>query len=141
MKRKALVRLAMLICVSTPVVAIRASAQQGKPPAELNELRVFSGDWECAGQVFATADHPAHATTGHVRAGKVLDGYWVQLSYDENKTAVPIPLTSPNTSATTPLPGNSFSSPWTTTRGAATSPKGAVPVGLATPSHSTRRPK
>lgn len=87
MKRKTLAQLAILISASTPLVATRAFAQQGQPPAALEQLGVFTGDWECAGQVFATADHPARVTTGHVHAGKVLDGYWVYLSYDETKTA------------------------------------------------------
>jgi hypothetical protein len=57
------------------------------PPAELSQLDFFAGTWHCTGKAFASPMGPEHATTATVHASRQVGGRWLQISYDENKTA------------------------------------------------------
>ena len=56
-------------------------------PTELKQLDFFLGTWHCTGKGFASPMGPEHATTATVHAAKAVGNRWVQLTYDENKTA------------------------------------------------------
>ena len=87
MNRRTLAVLATVTGALIPLAATRAVAQQGAPPAELAQLGVFIGNWACSGQLLATAQYPAHTTTAELHAEKMVDGHWILLRYDEDRTA------------------------------------------------------
>jgi hypothetical protein len=62
-------------------------------PAELAQLDVFAGHWNCSGKAFANPMGPEHATTATVHAARAVGGRWMQAAYDENQSAAnPMPF-------------------------------------------------
>lgn len=72
--------------------AVLISAQahaEDKPSTQLDQLSDFLvKEGACTGNVMAMGKTAAHATTGHAHAEKTLDGNWLVIRYDEDKTAV-----------------------------------------------------
>jgi hypothetical protein len=66
-----------------------AKPAAGTPPApaELAALDFFVGTWNCTGKAFASPMGPEHETAASVHATKSVGDRWIQINYDENKTA------------------------------------------------------
>jgi hypothetical protein len=57
-----------------------------KPAAQLDQLKLFLGNWKCSGKQFATPMFgPDHAFTGSASARMEADGFWQQWVYEEKK--------------------------------------------------------
>jgi len=52
----------------------------------MDELDKLIGDGTCTGNMRGMGKSPGHATTGKYHAEKTLDGQWIVLHYDEDKT-------------------------------------------------------
>jgi hypothetical protein len=87
MKRSTLAVLVTLVCASAPLTVTPASAQQSKAPAQIDQLSAFIGDGTCTGNMMAMGKSPRHATTAHVHGEQALDGNWILVRYDEDRTA------------------------------------------------------
>ena len=87
MRRSTLAILVTLACASTPLTITPASAQEPKAPAQLDQLGAFIGDGTCAGNFMGMGKTPGHATTARFHGEKALDGNWILVRYDEDKTA------------------------------------------------------
>jgi hypothetical protein len=87
MKRSTRGILVTLACASAPLTVTPASAQETKAPAQLDQLGAFIGDGTCTGNTMAMGKSPGHATTARFHGEKVLDGNWIFVRYDEDKTA------------------------------------------------------
>lgn len=87
MKRTILTVSATLACASAPFALQAASAEQNKPVEQLDQLAFPVGDWTCSGSIAAMDKKPGHATTGHARTARILEGNWVEIRYDEEQTA------------------------------------------------------
>ena len=58
-----------------------------KPPAQLDQLKSFLGNWKCAGKQMATPMYgPEHAITGSASSKLEVDGFWQQITYEEKKS-------------------------------------------------------
>jgi hypothetical protein len=58
-----------------------------KPPAQLDQLKVFLGNWKCTGKQLATPMFgPEHTFTGSASARPEVDGFWQQFTYEEKKS-------------------------------------------------------
>jgi hypothetical protein len=79
------------------------SAKPAKPPpappkppvpnAALAQLKFLEGSWTCAGRTLGPG--PEHATSAAMTFAWHLDGFWLEVRYDESKTAAnPVPLSS-----------------------------------------------
>jgi hypothetical protein len=73
--------------------ALPPPAKPGAPPApprpapQLDQLKLFLGNWKCAGKQLATPMFgPEHAITGTASARLEADGFWQQVTYEETKT-------------------------------------------------------
>lgn len=91
--RKLLVTAGLAALALSSIASAKEAAPAAPPlPPELKQYDFFVGTWHCSGKTFATPMGPEHATTATVRAHKAVGGRWVQLTYDENKTAAnPVP--------------------------------------------------
>jgi hypothetical protein len=72
-----------------------AMAPAGPPPPNpaLAQLNFFAGSWQCAGTGYM--DGKGHPTGARVTMGWELNGYFMSLRYEEQKTDVnPMPLTA-----------------------------------------------
>lgn len=87
MKRKSLAIVSALVCVSAAVANGQASAQQTGASSPSDQLDRFVGDGTCTGKNMAIGKDPGHATTGKFHGEKTLDGHWVVIHYDEDRTA------------------------------------------------------
>lgn len=67
-----------------------------KPPVPdpaLAQLRSLAGTWTCAGRTFGPG--PEHPTTATMTLAWHLDGFWLEVRYEEAKAAAnPVPLSS-----------------------------------------------
>ncbi len=67
-----------------------------KPPvpnAALAQLKPLAGAWTCTGRTLGPG--PEHATAAAMTFAWQLDGFWLEVRYDESKTAAnPVPLSS-----------------------------------------------
>ena len=77
-----------LVCASTPLAIKHAAAQDAKSSTSPTEqLDSFTGNGICTGNLLmAMGKTPAHATTGKYHGEKTLDGHWVVIHYDEDRT-------------------------------------------------------
>jgi len=66
----------------------QAVAQDSQSPSPMDELGKFIGDGTCSGDFLGMGQSPGHATTGKYHGEKTLDGQWIVIHYDENKTDV-----------------------------------------------------
>ncbi|WHZ20688.1 MAG: hypothetical protein OJF55_002837 [Rhodanobacteraceae bacterium] len=87
MKRTSLAIFTALVCASAPFLIGRALAQQAAASSPSDQLDRFAGEGICTGRIMAMGKDPGHATTGKFRSEKVLDGHWIVIHYDEDKTA------------------------------------------------------
>jgi hypothetical protein len=64
-----------------------AAAAPQKPPAEMEQMKFFLGNWICQGTAypspFAASEHPVKATA---RVKADLNGFWQTFVYEEKKT-------------------------------------------------------
>jgi len=88
MTRKALALALSLGCIATSSNIEQAIAADSKAPSPIDELSKFVGDGTCTGNVMAMGKSPGHATTGKFHGEKTLDGQWIVIHYDEDKTDV-----------------------------------------------------
>jgi hypothetical protein len=66
----------------------KAGAAPPKPAPQLEQLKVFLGNWKCNGKQLATPMFgPEHAFTGSASARLEADGFWQQFIYEEKKSA------------------------------------------------------
>ena len=77
-----------LVCVVATSSIGQTLAENSKPPSPMDQLSKFVGDGTCTGNVLAMGTSPGHASTGKLHAEKTLDGQWVVIHYDEDKTDV-----------------------------------------------------
>jgi hypothetical protein len=64
-----------------------------KPNPALDQLKYFAGSWQCAGTGYV--EGKGHPTSARVNMGWDLNGFFMNLRYEELKTAVnPMPLTA-----------------------------------------------
>jgi hypothetical protein len=83
---------------ATPPPPAKAAKQPPapKPPvpnAALAQLKSLEGSWTCAGRTLGPG--PEHATSAALAFAWHLDGFWLEVRYDESKTAAdPVPLSS-----------------------------------------------
>ncbi len=78
---------ATLAIASTPFAFENASAEQTKAAEQLDHLAFPTGDWSCTGNISAMDKKPGYATSGHAKVGSMLEGNWIEIRYDEEKTA------------------------------------------------------
>lgn len=78
--------LASIVCTASALVAGQAAAQDNAA-APSDPLARFVGSGTCAGNVLAMGKNPGHANAGKFHGEKVLDGHWVVIHYDEDRTA------------------------------------------------------
>jgi hypothetical protein len=58
-----------------------------KPAAQLEQLKLFLGNWKCSGKQFATPMFgPEHGFTGSASGRLVADGFWQEFTYEEKKS-------------------------------------------------------
>jgi hypothetical protein len=63
-----------------------------KAAPQMAQLSYLTGTWNCAGKTFANPFGPEHATAGVVQSRMSLNGFLLEIHYDENKTAAnPMP--------------------------------------------------
>ena len=86
MKRTSLAILAALICTSAAFVIGQASAQEASASSASAQLDSFVGHGTCTGNMMAMGKTPGYATTGKSSREKILDGHWVVIHYDEDRT-------------------------------------------------------
>lgn len=77
--------IAVLACAAA-IMATEVSAQQ--PSGSADPLGKFVGSGTCTGQTLGEDMKAFHATTGKFSSQKVLDGNWVEIRYDEDRSTV-----------------------------------------------------
>jgi hypothetical protein len=82
-----------------PAKTANPAKQQPAPPkppvpnAALAQLKALEGSWTCAGRTLGPG--PEHATSAAMTFTWHLEGFWLEVRYDESKTAAnPVPLSS-----------------------------------------------
>jgi hypothetical protein len=88
MKRTRLVFTLSLVCMAASSSIGQAIAEDSQSPSPTDELGTFVGDGTCIGNLMAMGKSPGHATTGKYHGEKTLDGHWVVIRYDEDKSDV-----------------------------------------------------
>ncbi len=86
MKPLMLVTTFPLVCIVASSGIDRAVAEDSKSSSPMDELSKFVGEGTCTGDMLARGKSPGYATTGKFHGEKTLDGQWVVIHYDENKT-------------------------------------------------------
>lgn len=74
-----------LMFASLAVAADQAPTQKSAPASEGLDFPL--GDWTCTGNLMAMDKEPGHATRAKVRSEKILDGNWIVIHYDEERTS------------------------------------------------------
>lgn len=86
-----------LVAVGLSLLALPALAEEKAPPAapkpappkpaaQLDQLKLFLGNWKCTGKQLATPMFgPEHAFTASAAAKLEADGFWQQFTYEEKK--------------------------------------------------------
>lgn len=93
MTRKALTITLSLVSIATSSGMGRAIADDSNSPSPMDKLTKFVGEGACTGNVLAMGKSSGHAKTGKYHGEKTLDGQWIVIHYDEDKTDVnPKPL-------------------------------------------------
>jgi Protein of unknown function (DUF1579) len=79
-----------------PAAAAKPAPEPPKAPAPnaaLAQLKGLAGSWTCTGRTFGPG--PEHATSATLTFAWQLDGFWLEVRYDEQKTGVdPVPFRS-----------------------------------------------
>jgi hypothetical protein len=77
-----------------PAARAKPAPPPPKPPvpnAALAQLKPLAGAWTCTGRT--TGPGPEHATTATMSFGWQLDGFWLEVRYEEPKSAAnPVPF-------------------------------------------------
>jgi hypothetical protein len=77
-----------------PPATAKPAPEPPKPPvpnAALAQLKGLAGSWTCTGRTFGPG--PEHATSATLAFAWQLDGFWLEVRYDEQKTAAnPVPF-------------------------------------------------
>lgn len=81
MKRSTIIVLGALTFASSFASHAALAADAPAPP----DFPV--GDWNCTGNLMPMGNKPGHATSGRARSEKTLDGAWIVVHYDEERTA------------------------------------------------------
>jgi len=76
-----------------PAAPPPAMAAPPRPNPALDQVKYFAGDWQCSGTGYV--EGKAHPTTGKVHMAWDLNGFFLGLRYEEQKTdANPMPITA-----------------------------------------------
>lgn len=79
-----------------PAAPVKPPPAPPKPPAPneaLAQLKPLAGSWTCTGRTFGPG--PEHPTTATMTIAWQLDGFWLEVRYEEAKAAAnPVPLRS-----------------------------------------------
>lgn len=86
MKRTTSICLIALACAAALAVT-QVNAQESQSTASADQLDKFVGSGTCSGKSLDKDMKSFHATTGKFSSQKVLDGNWVEVRYDEDKSA------------------------------------------------------
>lgn len=73
--------------VAAPALAEDKPPSPPKAAAEMSQLSTLTGTWNCSGKTFANPFGPEHATEGTSKGRFSPNGFWLELHYDESKTA------------------------------------------------------
>lgn len=87
MKRKIPAIFTAVACVAALPGIEQAIAQDFKSAQPNDQLSEFVGDGVCTGAVMPIGKSPGHASIGRYHAEKTLDGHWIVLRYDEDRSA------------------------------------------------------
>jgi hypothetical protein len=79
--------LTILSLVSLPLAIGHALAQKSDASAQVDRLPFPIGELSCTGNVSETPKRPGYATVAGARVEKALDGNWIAIHYDEERTA------------------------------------------------------
>lgn len=77
-----------LLCMAASSGIGQAIAEDSKSISPMDELGMLVGDGTCTGNMMAMGKSPGYATTGRYHGEKTLDGHWVVIRYDEDKSDV-----------------------------------------------------
>lgn len=77
-----------LVCIAASSSIGPAIGADSKAASPMDELDKFVGEGTCTGSVLPMGKSPGHATTGKYHGEKALDGQWIVVRYDEDKTDV-----------------------------------------------------
>jgi hypothetical protein len=77
-----------------PAAAQAAAAPAApKPAAELDQLKVFEGNWRCEGKQPAGPFGPEQVYKSSLKAKRDIDNFWIAIEYDQKKSKVhPMPI-------------------------------------------------
>ena len=87
MKLSTLAIASTVVCTAASLGTGSVLAQDFTSSSPMDQLSELVGDGVCTGTVMAMGKKPSHATTGKYHGEKTLDGHWVVLRYDEDKSA------------------------------------------------------
>lgn len=74
------------LCIVAALTSGTALAQD-KTAAASDSLDKFVGSGTCTGNVLPIGERPGHVTIGKYHGEKTLNGHWVVVHYDEDRTA------------------------------------------------------
>lgn len=77
----------LAIAAFAATVSAATAFAQSSPPPDLQNLKSFAGTWRCTGTAFKTQWGPEHPTVATIHVTWILDSYWMQATYAEEKTA------------------------------------------------------
>lgn len=86
MNRKTLAISAALVCATVSLGAGIAVAQDVKSASPMDRLGKFVGDGVCIGTMTA-GENSGSTTTGKFHAEKTLDGHWILIRYEQDRSA------------------------------------------------------
>ncbi|HSE12141.1 MAG TPA: DUF1579 family protein [Rudaea sp.] len=72
--------------VLAPALSAKDAPAPAAPP-EVAQVAFFAGTWNCTGKTFASPMGPEHATAATVHGTMAVGGMWMNIAYDEKKTA------------------------------------------------------
>ena len=86
MKRTTLAFTLSAVCLAVSSSIGQAIAEDLNSPSPMDQLGKFVGEGTCTGNLLAMGKSLGHATNGRYHGEKTLDGHWVVIRYDEDKT-------------------------------------------------------
>jgi hypothetical protein len=78
---------------AAPAPVAAAAPTAPKPATELDQLKLFEGNWRCEGKQPAGPFGPEHDYKSSFKAKKDIDNFWIAIEYDQKKSkAHPMPI-------------------------------------------------
>jgi hypothetical protein len=76
-----------------PAAAAPPAPPAPKPAAELDQLKLFEGNWRCEGKQPAGPFGPEQEYKSTLKGKKDIDNFWIAIEYDQKKSKVhPMPI-------------------------------------------------